>query len=71
MLKRLEGKLSTIGILYFVFGFFFAIFYALFYHWEAFGFLSPGFYMVAITWPFQLPGLIFDFQIYGMAGKVL
>jgi hypothetical protein len=71
MFKNIDKKLSTIAIIYFVIGMVFAIFYALFYHWELFAFFSPGFYMVVLSWPFQIPGFLADYQIYGLAGKVL
>jgi len=68
---KLEKAATTIAILYFVVGIIFAISYALFYHWPALSFFSPGFYAVVLTWPFQLPGFFFDFQYYGLAGKVI
>jgi hypothetical protein len=71
MNKALEKKLSIVAIFYFTIGLFFAVCYALFYHWTLFSFFSPGFYMVILTWPIQIPGFLADFQQYGWAGKVL
>ncbi len=70
-LKNFEGKLSTIAIAYFFIGLVFAISYALFYHWEAFSFFSPGFYIVVLSWPMQIPGFLKDFMVYGFTGKIL
>ena len=67
----MEKKLATFAIIYFTIGLLFSFGYALFYHWPALSFLSPGFYAVVFSWPIQVPGLIFDFQEYGFAGKVL
>jgi hypothetical protein len=61
--------LSRLGITYFLFGLIFATFYAIYYKWVALAFLSPGFYAVLITWPYQAIGLINDLLIYGLAGK--
>lgn len=67
----MEKKLTTAFVVYITIGMLFAIIYALFYHWPSLSFFSPGFYVVILTWPFQLPGLIIDFQYYGFSGKVL
>jgi len=63
--------LSTIGISYFMLGFIIAILYALYYRWPVYSFLSPGFYSVIFTWPFQMIGFIGDLLNYGLAGKPL
>ncbi|MBI4036007.1 hypothetical protein HY383_03580 [Candidatus Daviesbacteria bacterium] len=64
-----EKLLSTIAIIYFMLGFVFAVSFALYYRWSAYSFLSPGFYSVIFTWPFQLIGFASDFLNYGLAGK--
>ncbi len=61
--------LSTIAIGYFMVGFVFAAFFALYYKWPFISFLSPGFYMVILTWPYQAIGFVNDLLIYGLAGK--
>lgn len=65
----MEKKLSIIAALYFVIGLVFAICFALFYHWGAFAFFSPGFYVVILTWPYQALGFIPDLFYYGLVGK--
>lgn len=67
----MEKKLTIFAIIYFVIGIIFASLYALFYHWPPLSFFSPGFYVVALTWPIQLPGFISDFSYYGFTGKTL
>lgn len=67
----MEKKITTIAIIYFIIGLFFAIAFDFFYHWGVRALFSPGFYVVALTWPLQLPGFIADFQYYGLTGKVL
>lgn len=73
MLKKfnLDKRLTAIGIVYFIVGVVFAVCYALFYHWGFLSFLSPGFFAVALTWPIQFPGFLWDFQLYGLTGKEL
>ncbi len=66
---KTEKLISLIAALYFVVGLIFAICFALFYHWEALSFLSPGFYMVILTWPIQAIGFIPDFLRFGFSGK--
>jgi len=61
--------ISRVGIMYFLFGLIFATFYAIYYKWVALAFLSPGFYAVLISWPFQAIGLVNDIATYGLAGK--
>lgn len=61
--------LSTIAIGYFMVGFLFAIGFALYYKWPFISFLSPGFYSVIITWPYQAIGFVNDFLTYGLTGK--
>lgn len=61
--------LSTIGAIYFMFGFVFAIAFAIYYHWPFLSFLSPGFYSVILSWPYQAIGLARDLMLYGLAGK--
>lgn len=64
-----EKILSSIAVGYFMAGFVFAIIFAIYYRWPTLSFLSPGFYSVIITWPFQAIGFINDLLIYGLAGK--
>lgn len=66
-----EKVLSTIAIIYFIFGFIFATVFAIYYRWPVLSFLSPGFYSVILGWPFQAIGLINDLLNYGLAGKPL
>jgi len=61
--------LSSIAIAYFIIGFVIAILFALYYHWPFISFLSPGFYSVILTWPYQAIGFAGDFWTYGFAGK--
>ncbi|MDD2823328.1 MAG: hypothetical protein PHQ59_04600 [Candidatus Daviesbacteria bacterium] len=65
----MEKKITAIAIVYFVIGLIVAITFATFYHWPPLSYFSPNFYSVVLTWPFQLSGLISDFQYYGFAGK--
>jgi len=67
----MEKKIVTALTIYFVLGLIFALGYAYFYHWTPLSVFSPPFYGVLLSWPFQLPGLIWDYQYYGLAGKVL
>ncbi|MDO8570136.1 MAG: hypothetical protein Q7R97_00940 [Candidatus Daviesbacteria bacterium] len=67
----MEKKFSKIVIFYFIFGLVFACVYAWFYHWPALSLFSPGFFMVAFTWPIQIFGFVGDFMYYGFAGKSL
>lgn len=55
-----EKLLSTIAIFYFMAGFIFAIAFAIYYRWPALSFLSPGFYSVILTWPYQAIGFLKD-----------
>ncbi|MEK7617160.1 MAG: hypothetical protein AAB414_03830 [Patescibacteria group bacterium] len=64
-----EKLISTIAIFYFITGFIIAILFALYYRWSYLSFLSPGFYSVILSWPFQLIGFVRDFLTYGFAGK--
>lgn len=65
-----KGKiLSNIAVAYFMIGFVFAIAFALYYRWPFVSFLSPGFYSVILTWPYQAVGFAKDFWYYGLAGK--
>lgn len=61
--------LSNIAIGYFMIGFIMAIAFALYYKWPYLSFLSPGFYSVILTWPYQLIGFARDLLTYGLAGK--
>lgn len=61
--------LSTIAIGYFMIGFVVATLFALYYHWSFLSFLSPGFYSVILTWPYQIIGFAKDFWAFGLAGK--
>lgn len=67
-MKR-SSIISTIAIGYFMTGFIFAIAFAIYYHWPVLSFLSPGFYSVILTWPYQAIGLSKDLLNYGLAGK--
>ena len=64
-----EKLLSTIAIFYFMVGFIFAIAFAIYYRWPVLSFLSPGFYSVILSWPYQMIGFFRDFWTYGLAGK--
>jgi len=64
-----EKIVTNIAIIYFILGLIFAILYAIYYHWEVLSFLSPGFYAVVLSWPFQTPGFISDLTYYGLTGK--
>jgi len=66
-----SSLISTIGIAYFMIGFVIATLFALYYHWPFLSFLSPGFYSVILTWPYQIIGFTQDFWTYGFAGKPL
>lgn len=68
-MKKPSSWLSTIGIGYFMIGFIIAILFALYYKWPVYSFLSPGFYSVILTWPYQIIGFSIDFWTYGLAGK--
>jgi len=59
----------TIAIAYFMIGFVIAIAFALYYHWPFISFLSPGFYSVILSWPYQIIGFAKDFWTYGFTGK--
>jgi hypothetical protein len=65
----MEKKITAIAIVYFCIGLVFAIAFAIFYHWPTLSYFSPNFYSVVLTWPFQIPGFLSDFQYYGFAGK--
>lgn len=67
----MDKKIGTFVIIYFIIGIIFASIFAIFYHWPPLSFFSPGFFVVAFTWPIQLFGFISDFQIYGLTGKTL
>lgn len=61
--------ISNIAIGYMMLGFVFALIFAIYYRWPTLSFLSPGFYSVILTWPFQSIGFINDLLNYGLAGK--
>jgi hypothetical protein len=65
----MEKKIAAFAVIYFLIGLVFAIIFALFYHWPALSYFSPGFYVVVLTWPVQIPGFVSDFQYYGFNGK--
>ncbi len=65
----MEKKIATFAAIYFVIGLIFAVFFAWFYHWPSLSYLSPGFYVVVLSWPIQIPSFIYDFQYFGFAGK--
>jgi len=64
-----EKIISSIAIVYFIAGFIFAALFALYYKWPFLSFLSPNFYSVILTWPFQMGGFLGDLLTYGLAGK--
>jgi hypothetical protein len=64
-----EKLLTNLVIVYFGIGLIFAILFAIYYKWEWFGYFSPGFFAVLISWPFQAWGFINDLLYYGLAGK--
>lgn len=64
-----EKIFSAIAIIYFMLGFIFTIGFAVYYRWSPLSFLSPGFYSVILTWPFQAIGFTNDLLYYGLAGK--
>jgi len=61
--------ISSIAIGYFMLGFVVALAFALYYKWSYLSFLSPGFYSVILSWPYQVIGFAKDFWAYGLAGK--
>ena len=61
--------MSTIAIAYFMIGFVIAIAFALYYRWSYLSFLSPSFYSVILTWPYQAIGFTRDLLTFGLAGK--
>ncbi len=66
----IKGKLlSNIAVAYFMIGFIVATLFALYYRWTFLSFLSPGFYSVILTWPYQIIGFARDFWAFGFAGK--
>lgn len=62
-------KFSTYFIAYLILGLIFAIGFALFYRWSPLSYLSPGFYGVVLTWPYQAIGFTHDLMYYGLAGR--
>jgi hypothetical protein len=64
-----ERLFTNIAVIYFIFGLIFAITFATYYKWEMGSFLSPGFYMVVLTWPLQAFGFVSDLLRYGLEGK--
>lgn len=64
-----ERLISTIAIVYSIIGFIFAILFAFYYRWSALSFLSPNFYSVMLTWPYQAIGFVKDLLNYGLSGK--
>lgn len=52
-----------------MFGIVFAFVFAWYYRWPVQGYLSPGFWAVALSWPIQAIGFIKDLLYYGLAGK--
>ncbi|OGE42821.1 hypothetical protein A3B45_01105 [Candidatus Daviesbacteria bacterium RIFCSPLOWO2_01_FULL_39_12] len=64
-----EKFISTITMVYFMAGFLFTIVFAIYYRWPPLSFLSPSFYSVIFTWPYQAIGFIRDLLNYGLAGK--
>lgn len=66
-----SALISNIAIAYFIIGFIVATLFALYYHWAYLSFLSPGFYSVILTWPYQIIGFVADLLRYGLTGKPL
>lgn len=66
---KVEKAVSTIAVSYFMIGLLFAITFAIYYKWPALSFLSPPFFHVILTWPFQVSGFVSDLLYYGLAGK--
>jgi len=64
-----EKFISSLAIVYFMIGFVIAVAFAIYYRWSFLSFLSPGFYSVILTWPFQAIGFTKDLWTYGLAGK--
>lgn len=64
-----SSLLSTLGIIYFMIGLVFTISFAIYYHWPGLAFLSPGFFSVLFTWPYQAVGFTKDLMQFGLAGK--
>lgn len=64
-----EKIVSALAVIYFMVGFAVAIVFVLYYRWSYLSFLSPGFYSVILSWPYQLIGFVRDFWTYGLAGK--
>ncbi len=64
-----EKIISGAFVFYFIIGFVVAILFALYYRWSYLSFLSPGFYSVILTWPYQMIGFVRDLLTYGFAGK--
>lgn len=65
----IEKILTKLVMIYFAVGLIFAILFALYYRWEWFGYFSPGFFTVLISWPFQAWGFGKDLIYFGLAGK--
>lgn len=61
--------ISTVAVAYFMIGFVIAIAFAIYYRWPALSFLSPSFYSVILTWPYQAIGFVKDLFIFGLSGK--
>lgn|GEM_PF-1560846 len=64
-----SSLLSTLGIIYFMVGVVFTIAFAIYYRWPGLAFLSPGFFSVVFTWPYQAIGFARDLMQFGLAGK--
>jgi len=64
-----EKIITKIATVYFMIGVIFAIFFAIYYKWHPLSFLSPNFFSVVFTWPFQAIGFIRDLLTYGLTGK--
>ncbi len=65
----MDKKLSYIAAGYLMTGLLFALVFAWYYRWPVFGYFSPGFYAVIITWPYQAVGFTSDVLYYGWGGK--
>ena len=64
-----EKLFTNLAIIYFIFGLIFASLFASYYKWGILSFLSPGFYTVVVSWPYQAIGFFKDLSYFGLAGK--
>lgn len=64
-----EKIISNLAIIYFAIGLVFTIIFAIYYRWTPLSFLSPNFFAVVFSWPYQAIGFIKDLLIFGLTGK--